>query len=64
LIAPFQKWEMAASPRSLENLAKSCCGREMAHPERAEDGTVCTLTALSGQDEFYELIDSVVNLIG
>jgi hypothetical protein len=55
---------MAAPPRSLENLAKSCCGREMAHPERAEDVTVCTLTGLSGQDKFHELFDSVVNLIG
>jgi hypothetical protein len=55
---------MAASPKSIENVAKSGCGREMANPERGEDVTVCTLKGLSGQDEFHELIASVVNLIG
>jgi hypothetical protein len=55
---------MAASPKSIENVAKSGCGREMANPERGEDVTVCTLKGLSGQDEFHELFASVVNLIG
>jgi hypothetical protein len=55
---------MAASPKSIENVAKSWCGREMANPERGEDVTVCTLKGLSGQDEFHELFASVVNLIG
>jgi hypothetical protein len=55
---------MAVSPNSLEILAISRCGREMAYRERGEDVKLCTLTGHSGQDESGRLIDSFLYLIG
>src|SRR5271154_2513538 len=55
---------MAASPGSLEVQENSQCDCEMVYRKRGEDVTVCTLTGLSGQDEFHELLGSVLTMIG